>query len=246
MRTILILTLCFCGFYMNAQDVFNRQLPPTAFTEDIRAIKLAQQHIMDKARSKGSVIKEDEKIVGTAYLEKGFQPGQVFYNETSIGDYLLRYNVYNEEFEILNTDESMSAVSKTSEVNVKVGLKKYVFKYYKEDDGRSKFGYFEVMSNMSDKAILLKKNKKLFSESRKAVTSFDVNRPARFVTMETYYLLFSDKEIVKIRLQNSFINRFFKKRGVNVKSFIRENMLDVKDISDLKKVIDYYNDNASL
>lgn len=242
MKKILIIILCICGFTIHAQDVFNRQLAPTTYTESLRNSEFIQNNVINRARNLNTSTVEERDIIGSAYLEEGFKEGQVFYNDTNIGDYLLRYNVYGEEFEILNLDETKSAVSKTSEVNITIRDKKYVFKYYLDDDERSKFGYFEVLSNPNNKeCILLKKNKKLFSESRKAVTSFDINRPARFVSTESYYLLFSDKEIAKIRLQNGYITRFFKKRGADVKSFIKENELNVKNIEDLKKVVDYYN-----
>lgn len=241
MKKVIIITMLCYGFCLHAQDVFNRPQAPTNFTEDIRAIDFVQRNVLSQARSLNTIT-EDEGIVGSAYLEKEFKEGHIFYNKTRIGTYKLRYNIYGEEFEVLNADLTKSVVSKTSEVNIKVNDKKYIFKYYLEDDERSKFGYFEVVSDPDQTAcILLKKNKKILSESRKAVTSFDVSRPARFVNTEAYYLLFDDKEIVKVRLQNGYISRFFKKRGVDVKSFLKEKNLSVKHTEDLKKVIDYYN-----
>ncbi|MCB0374522.1 MAG: hypothetical protein KDD04_01230 [Sinomicrobium sp.] len=238
MRKGLIIILSFFGGCLYAQDVFNRPQPPTSFTEDLRAIDFIQRNVLSQIRTSGPNAIENDEIMGSAYLEDQFKAGTVFYNDTRIGDYLLRYNVYGEEFEVLNDDTTKSAVNKTSEVHVTVGIKNYVFKYFTDDDEKSRFGYFEVLSDAGNShCTLLRKNKKLLSESRRAVTSFDVTRPARFVDTETYYLLFDDKEIVKIRLQNSYISRFFKKRGIDVKTFLKENDLNVKNVEDLKKVI---------
>lgn len=237
----MLLTLCFCGSFLYAQDVFNRPQAPTGFTEDLRTMDFVQRNVMSRLRltKPGGA---NENVIGSAYLNENFKRGGIFYNKTLIGEYLLRYNVYNEEFEVLNTDKTKSAVNKTSEIYVTIENDVYIFKYYMEDDGKSKFGYFKVLSeNKDDKCILLKKDKKLLSESRKAITSFDVTRPARFADSEAYYLLFEDKEIIKIRQQNGYISRFFKKRGIDVKSYLQENNLNVKNTDDLKKVVAYCN-----
>ena len=242
MRKVFVLITCFYGFCLSAQDVFNRPQAPTSFTEDIRTIDFIQRNVISQIRPSDTNNAETVEILGSAYLIEEFKNGAIFYNTTPIGEYLLRYNVYGEEFEILSPDDTKSAVAKTSEVAIQIEGKKYVFKYFLDDDERSRFGYFEVIST-TDKGhyTLLKKNKKILTESRKAVTSFDVNRPARFVDTEAYYLLIDDKEIVKIRPQNGYVSRFFKKRGVTVKSFLKEHNYNVKHIEDLKEVIQYCN-----
>lgn len=240
MRKVLTIILCGFGFCVQAQDVFNRPQAPTRFTEDLRAIDFIQRNVLSQARALGTQTNENVKIVGSPYLEEDFKNGSVFYDDTHLGDYLMRYNVYGEEFEVLSSDDSKNAINKTSEVYITVEDKKYIFKYFLDDD-KSRFGYFEVLTENNEHCILLKKPKKILSESRKAVTSFDVSRPARFVDTEAYYLLFDDKEIVKIRLQNGFISRFFKKKGIEIKSFLKENNLNVKDPEDLKTVINHCN-----
>lgn len=37
------------------------------------------------------------------------------------------------------------------------------------------------------------------------------------------------------------MQRIFKKRGVDIKPFLKENDLNVKKIEDFKKVVNYYN-----
>lgn len=239
MKKVLISITCFYGFCLHAQDVFNRPQAPTSFTEDLRAIDFIQRNVISQVRLADTDNAKAAEIIGSAYLEEGFTPGNVYYNTTHIGEYLLRYNVYGEEFEILNPDNTKSAVAKTSEVYVVIEGKKYVFKYFLDDEN-SRFGYFEVISD-NGYYTLLRKDKKILSESRKAITSFDVSRPARFVDTEAYYLLIDDKEIVKVRPQNGYVTRLFKKRGIAVKSFLKENNLNVKHIEDFKKVIAYCN-----
>lgn len=220
-----------------AQDVFNRAQPANSFSEDLRIINYTQQ-ILQKTDPSKYRKKNTARITGTAYLMENFTPGTIYYRDTIIGKYPLRYNIYAEEFE-LKKEDTIHAVATASDIEIVLNKRKFVFKYYKNRDVEE-FGYFEVASE-NEKCTLLKKYRKVFTESKSAVTSFDVDVPARFVNLEDFFVLFGDEEIVEVKPKNKYVIKLFKARGVDIKPYIRENNLNVKELEDLINVVEYCN-----
>ncbi|MGS2764972.1 hypothetical protein [Sinomicrobium sp. M5D2P9] len=219
------------------QDPSNRAQPANRFTEDLRVIEYAQQVIrkIDPSRHNRTTA---TKITGSAYLDENFAPGIIYYRDKALGEHMLRYNIYAEEFE-LKKEDTIHAVAAASDIEIVLNKRKFIFKYYKNRDVKE-FGYFEVVSK-NEKCTLLKKYRKVLTESKPAVTSFDVDVPARFVDLEDFFVLFGDEEIVEIKSKNNYVIKLFKARGADIKLYIRENNLNVKESEDLINVIEYCN-----
>ncbi|MGS2740222.1 hypothetical protein [Sinomicrobium sp. M5D2P17] len=233
-KTRIIAILSFLPFlHVQAQDVFNRAQPANRFTEDLRVINQTQEILRRVHPSENNKNKTTD-IVGTAYMDENFALGTIYYRDTIIGKYPLRYNVYAEEFELLHDNDTYS-VSKSSDVKIICNGRIFLYRFYLNKNIRE-FGYFEIIVP-NDSCVLLKKHRKILTESRPAITSFDVDVSARFVNMEDFFILLNNKEILEIKPKNSAIIKLFRTKGINLKPYLRENNLNIKRISDLTRVI---------
>ncbi|NER14302.1 hypothetical protein GWK08_12690 [Leptobacterium flavescens] len=212
---------------------------PTLFTEGNRLTQYIKENIIDKADPSAQRFQLSTRFIGTAYMEEDFKPGNIYFNNEDKGAYMLRYNIFSEEFETLEADGSNSIVLKTSEVKVNMDGKNYIFKYYLNND-RKEFGYFQVIKEYGT-ITLLRKYRKLVQEGKRAITSFDVTRPNRLVDREDYFIMINDNEIFQIKESNNKLSRAFKSRGVNLKPYLKENELNVRNEEDLLKALSYVN-----
>ena len=211
----------------------------TAFTEDLRGIEQIKR-VVDKAGVSGIDRFNELGVTGTAYLYEDFKPGKIFFNGKDKGNFMLRYNIYAEEFETLEENNVNSVVLKTSEVTVMMDDKMYIFKYYLNND-RKEFGYFQVEQEMG-KISLLRKYRKVVQEGKKAITSFDVTRPNRLVDLQDYFVMVDNNEIFQVKQSNGKLSKAAKEFGVNLKSYLKENDLNVKNDEDFLKVLSYINE----
>lgn len=236
-KIILECTVLFFMSTLYAQDPSNKARPANRFTEDLRVIDYIQRVIRTIDPSKYGQGTTSE-ITGSPYLNNKFVPGVVSYRDTILGEYPLRYNVYAEEFELKKGD-TVNAIAKTSEVKINLNGRKFIFKYYKNKNV-NEFGYFEIISE-NEKCTLLKKYRKALTEFKPAVTSFDVDVPARFVDLEDFFILFGNKEITALKPSNKNIVKLFRTKGIDIKPFLRENNLNIKTSTDLIRVVEYCN-----
>ncbi|NER14301.1 hypothetical protein GWK08_12685 [Leptobacterium flavescens] len=235
--TVFLLVGAFC---LNAQNPTGRFTPQaaTAFTEDLRTIEQIKR-VVGQAGS-GIDRFNELGVTGTAYLYEDFKPGNIFFNDKDKGRFMLRYNIYAEEFETLEDDGSNSIVLKTSEVSLVMDGMKYIFKYYLNDD-RKEFGYFQIVEELG-RITLLRKYRKVVQEGKKAITSFDVTRPNRLVDLDNYFIMIDNNEIYLTKLTNSKLAAVFKELGVKLKPYLKDNKLNVKNQEDFLKALKYAND----
>lgn len=233
------LGLCLCHLLLSSQGNPRGKTPaqlPTLFTEGNRITQLIKEKIVDQTNSVNN--SRTIELVGNAYLDKEYLLGHVFYEEKNMGAYMLRYNIFAEEFETPQTD-GVSIVYRTSEVKVEMNGTMYIFRYYLNEDHRE-FGYFEVIEQYEN-ITLLKKYRKVLQEGKTAVTSFDVNRPNRLVDMEDYFLMINNNEIVLIKQSNRKLAKELKNYNVNLKPYLKKNKLNVKNEQDFQKALSFIN-----
>ncbi|MGB5244542.1 MAG: hypothetical protein WBN16_00045 [Lutimonas sp.] len=181
------------------------------------------------------------KVKGSPYANENFLPGQIFFREKNIKiDANLRYNVFNDEFEVKEDvqSENISAMIKSSDLEVFLANKRYILRPYTEK-GTEKEGYFSVISEGHGLGVYERKTK-VFTEGKKASNSFQIDFPPSFSDeSELYYD------------QNSTMLAYPKnKRDLlilcsdheeEVSNFIKKAKLNTKSTEDLMKIIQYYN-----
>jgi hypothetical protein len=192
-------------------------------------VELPQRYVRD---SKLNSTIENVDYKGSPYLYENFVPGTLKINK-EVFNVSIRYNAYQDEFEMKNAKDEIVAVLKKSDVDVQMGNQIYKLLNY-----NNKLTYFEILSDGVNMR-LLKKDIKKFMEAKEAENSYSSAKPAKFV-LETNYYLQSNNSITPVKLNKKSILAQFDKKA-EVTKFIKLNKLRLKTEDDIKKLLIYYN-----
>jgi hypothetical protein len=188
------------------------------------------------------------EIKGSPYLSDTFKNGQYYLNGESQGHFYLRYNVYNDQIEILvdaspenlNLDEpSFDAFLKYDKSKVVLDGKTIRSYYYNDDNGNTSNSYF-IEVNTTDKLTLLLRKRCVLTPAEKAVTPNEADRAAKFTIYDDYYIISEgEKYPKKIELKKRKLLKEFPEQADALKVFIKEEKINLSEESDLVKLTNY-------
>ncbi|MEC3966300.1 hypothetical protein [Flagellimonas halotolerans] len=183
---------------------------------------------------------------GSPYMNDTFVPTPLFYGDEGMGTYYYRYNAYNEEIEIKKTnllEEQIAALTKDKSIKVMVKGKPMGFATFIDKKGNTLNGYLTTVLDGKTYDLYKRINVK-FTEGQKAQNSFVKAVPNRFTHfIEYYYQEKGVNRIDEIPLKTNKVAKLFKEPlRSEVKNYIKDNNLDVKEESDLIKVFNYLNE----
>lgn len=208
-----------------------------------------KQVIRDKlnVQERANPVKFSE-IKGSPYLNDTFEAGQYYLNDESQGNFYLRYNVYNDQIEIL-TDASPQNLEREDPVydaflktdNSKVILNGKTIKsyYYNDENGNTTNSYF-VEVNETDKYVLLVRKRCVLTPAEKAATPNQADRAARFTIYDDYYMLDKSEQYPqKIELKTRKFLNAFPKQANALKAYMKQEDINLKEEKDLVKLTNY-------
>tara|TARA_R110002072_G_scaffold302406_1_gene485198 strand:+ start:8203 stop:8913 length:711 start_codon:yes stop_codon:yes gene_type:complete len=201
------------------------------------------QFQFDKTTKFEDVDLETLKYVGSPYQNESFLAGEIYHNNKLIADNIpLRYNALMDEMEFKPSfetpDNESSALMKSPEVDVRIGSKVFIFVPYQ--GGIEKGGYFDVLLR-GEKIDLFKKYNKKYTPEQKAQTSMTRDVPARFTNNPVYYLVLQDGRFIEIPSRARNFTDAFVDKEKEIKSFIKDKKLDIKDENHIIQIVNYYN-----
>lgn len=181
-------------------------------------------------------------IRGSMYYDEEFKMGKVFLGDQFYGNYLMRYNAYADEIEAKKTEKhEAEAISKSTNLSFEIGGEKYVMKSFLNSEKNLIQGYLSELVSNGD-YILYSKNTKNFKEGKKPETSFHEPVPPQFLNSNTYYIGVGDKNPQRIRnSKKSFLEFLSKEKQGEVKRFMKENGISLKEKEDLIKLVEFIN-----
>ncbi len=244
-QSFLILAFLFTALSM-AQ--YNGQLPsnidiagvPSTGTAAIIAAYLGD---IDSRSAKRNM--EYEDFQGSPYVSNTFLPTTIFLNDENLGNMYYRYNALNEEIEIKNStleNEAPKSLLKDKAVSIIVNGKKMSFMTFVTAKNKTINGYLTTLNTEEDYALFKRIHVK-FSEGKAASNSLVRAVPSRFSQYTEYY--FQKKgvnRIDEIPLKNSsFTELFDESSKEELKKFLKDNNLNIKDELDLIKTFDFLN-----
>ncbi len=195
--------------------------------------------INQKSLAFGLTELEFNAIKDEAYANANFVPGKIYQVDKLIRDNVpMRFNAYADEIEIKknNFDESYSALLKDPDIFVKVLNDFYVF--VPLDGSREKGGYFNVLSD-GKTYDLYKKTTAHFREGVKAKTNYARDMPPSFEKTTKYYLV-QDGTFLEMPSSKSKILKMMNKKDSEIKTFIKQNNIDVAKERDLIQLVSYF------
>lgn len=178
-----------------------------------------------------------EKSLGSPYFEEKFQSGTVSDNRTnSQENRKIRYNAYNDEFEVLHLDRVYS-VAKSSFLKITMDGRKFEFYAFQNlNSKKSTTGYLEVLDE--DKLYL--RHKKEIKEGRESVNSMAANIPDKLVVINQLFGKSENETVQEVKWKSkTIIEMYASDDPKKFKSFLKENNLNLKDKNDLIKAISY-------
>ena len=205
----------------------------------------------NELRRKTAVLGEFEKvgledIEGSVYLNESFAKGKVFYNNEFYQTFLLRYDAYNDEVEIKRgTTESLQALHKSFAISCEISGDVLEYIAFIEKNNEVKKGYlFRVFKGKH--YSLFKRRFKIFKEAKPAKTSLQASFPHRFVYETRYFLQkgMQNPSYLKLKKSNLF-QKLDESLNQKIKSFIKENDIDLNNEAELLQLISFANSIAS-
>jgi len=231
-KNLLLPLLCLSCF-----QVFS-QANNAAYDLNTRQIDIEQ-----KRAAFGLTEEEFNNVDGSPYANENFMPGSIYQgNELVYTNILLRYNIFSDEIEIKKaaniSEESYEALIKNTDTFVKILNSIYVFIPF---EGSIENGnYFSIVSEESN-FDLFKKTKVKYTAPFYARTSYERDRSATFTQENTYYLVSKDGDFYELPNSKSKMIKVMAKKEQDIKSYLKNADLNLKDEQALIKLVKYYN-----
>lgn len=181
---------------------------------------------------------------GSPYISNSFLPTTLFYGDENMGKIYYRYNALNEEIEIKKNyeDDPLQSLSRDKKISILANGKKMSFKTFTTSKKKTLNGYLTTIID-GKKYDLYKRNYVKFTEGKPAANSFVKAVPSRFSQFTEYY--FQEEGVNRmdeIKLKNNHLLKLVDdSKKAELKSFLKDNDLNIKNEIDLIKTFDFLN-----
>lgn len=184
-----------------------------------------------------------EGVKGTPYLTDKWEKGEIlFTNGTKIEDIKIRYNIYKDELEFMNSTSGKSFIidrQKVEGFNLIVQDKTLSFRNFnlkpeKNDD----LSFFRILYNGS--VTLLRKYKKEFRRADYRGGYATGKRYDEYIDGQDYYFVNYSGNIEKIRLGKKSVLSVLNNKEAEIKKYAAENSISFSDEEDIVKLLTFF------
>ena len=186
---------------------------------------------------------ELSKMEGSPYAKSTFSVGNIYKGDKLIKKtVLLRYNALSKQIEMKNnnikSDDEYGSLVKALDIYATIEGKTY--KLIPFENSVANGDYYEVMTKGKTYDLFKKTNVK-FINAYTAKTSYEKDKPAKFVQEYVYYLSTKeDGKLIELPSSKRKLIKFLGEKDKGVKDFIKSNNIDSDDDKDLVKLIQRY------
>ena len=224
-------------------------LSNTLYQQEIQPrLDLSAQQAWEYFGNKSTIRPQIITVQGTRYYEDEFKLSDLEYfgrKLESIG--YMRYDAYNDVIEMASTpdvEESEILLLKNSDVIATINKKEYVFLEYDDEDIKNKKGYM-IRLYSGNNYSLYQKKVKIFKEAEKTIAGITESQPPRYTSKTDFYIQTRDQKPELIKISKKNLINFFENQ-TEVKEFIKENKLKVREIESIISIIKFANKIADL
>ena len=242
LKCLIVLLVCFASTCAFAQAVAGE---PNQYESSWRLKQIIRDKLNTQERSNPIDFSE---IKGSPYLNAEFVDGQYFLDGESQGHFYLRYNVYNDQIEILTdaSPENLKSDNPKFDAFLKLDNSKVILNgetiksyYYTDAYGNSSNSYF-IEVNKTDNLLLLLRKRCLLTPAEKAATPNQADRAAKFTIYDDYYILLQNETYPrKLELKKRKLLKEFPEYEADLKAFIKQEHINLNDKADLIKLTNY-------
>jgi len=174
-----------------------------------------------------------KKIAHKKYLTTDYLLAKV---DDLKGSAYLRYNIYQDEMEFIK-DEQIYYLRKEQNRKIYFPQQKATYQVF-EINGSLK--YF-IVQNKGENKLLTRQVIK-FTEAREPQSSYQKGTPADYKRKDDeHFLALNNTTFVKIPSNKKSFYDLFGNKSSEIKTYVKKNKLNHKDIDDLRKVVDHFN-----
>lgn len=170
-------------------------------------------------------------IEGSIYLNENFQLGKILFNGKEDRKMYMRYNAFNDEFEIKNSNvegDQTLALLKNVNISCVLGSDTYDYITYLDKKDQKSQGYLKLVY-ASDHYKLFEQHVKRFKEGKEAKTSHAVSFPHRFSDEINFYIAADDGvPMYASSKKKDLVSMLREEHQQEVKDFIKKRNLDLK------------------
>lgn len=196
--------------------------------------------MMELRNTKNSAFAKSENILGSPYYTENFVRSKVFYDDELIGDFFVRYNAFNSEFEVkenLESEKPSKSFLPDKKIEVLYGDKTMKFSTFVNKKGETKNGYLATIWEGKNYKLYHKLSVK-YTEERAAVNSMVRGTPSRFTHFSEYY--FQKKGVNRIdeieTRKGKFLKQFDSDKRKAIKEILENEKTDLNNEYDLKNL----------
>ena len=219
-------------------------LSNTLYQQDISPrLDLSAQQAWEYFGNKSTIRPQIINVQGSQYYNEEFKLSDLEYfgrKMDSIG--YMRYDAYNDVIEMANTpdiERSEILLLKNSDVIATINDQEYVFLEYDEKDIKNKKGYM-IRLYSGDNYSLYQKKVKIFKEAEKTKAGITESQPPRYISKTDFYIQTRDQKPELVKISKKSLINFFENQ-TEVKEFIKENKLKVREIGSIILIIEFAN-----
>lgn len=182
-------------------------------------------------------VSEPLKAVGSPYINEVFLPVKVKGYDDKL--FTGRFNAYNGEMEIdLGNKVIALDQNKPYEVTFLKGNIVYKTYTYIKKSGVSKNGFLKVISQAKNYELLKEESIK-YKEKVIAETTYQKDKPARFVAEKPKYFFKKGNVVKEIPTRKKDLAKMYPENSKKIKAFIKENKISSDEEADLIKLAEY-------
>ncbi len=196
----------------------------------------ANRYVLTPAQLKGELV--EIPIEGTPYVNEIFKKGESFFSGKFMASSLMRYNAMNEVIEIMDENGKSKELLRKKNITVVIDNVTYEVVTYKEGQ-RTKLGYLNPMNE--GETILYYRPKKQFMQAENPENGYEDYQPAMYKDVSMFYIKKGNEPAEPVKLRKNHILGKLDGKNSLLKKFISEHNLDLKEKSDVVKLLEYYN-----
>ncbi|MBN2613231.1 MAG: hypothetical protein JXB00_16880 [Bacteroidales bacterium] len=183
-----------------------------------------------------------EGVHGTPYLSEEWLTGDILFTDNKqINGVKLKYNVYKDELEYLNSTSGKSFVVQREQIKgfrIQEDLNRRYFEGYQLKAGKNNVSFVEVVYSGSIK-LLVKHKKTFIPADYKGAYSSGVKYD-EYKDDKEYYAVLQNGEICKIKLNRKQVLEMLSSKKDEIEKYISEKQPDLSNLDEVLKILTYF------
>jgi hypothetical protein len=179
----------------------------------------------------------ESEILGSPYVQE-YEPVRVKGYDNQL--YMARFNAFLNQMVVDLGGSNLIALDSNLEYEVLFTKSNIVYKtfFYENESGVANRGFLAIIGGNENYSLLREESVKYY-DMVPAVTSYQADKPAKYVReSDNYYLKIGDKISPLPSKKKNLLKRYPEHSKV-IKAFLKENKISLKEEADLKKLAEF-------